>query len=169
MPTVHMNIRFIETKERHWFGGGYDLTPMGAPYAEDTLHFHGTAKAALDPLGEHLYDQLAQQAREYFYIPHRKKERGVGGIFFDHYNTGHFASDRALWEAVGRSFLPAIIPIYEHRQHQPYTPEERDNQLRLRAHYAEFNLMYDRGTKFGFQSGGNPEAILCSMPPLAKW
>ncbi len=169
VPTTHFNIRFIETEDQYWFGGGYDLTPMGFPYAEDTEHFHRIAEASLAPFGFHLYPQFYKQAKEYFYIPHRKKERGVGGIFFDHYNTGDFEADLQLWQTVGLSFLEAIIPIYQKRKDQPYTAEEREIQLQQRAHYAEFNLVYDRGTKFGFQSGGNPEAILCSMPPLVKW
>ncbi|MCE2982718.1 MAG: oxygen-dependent coproporphyrinogen oxidase [Parachlamydia sp.] len=168
-PTVHFNIRFIETQEKCWFGGGYDLTPMGFPYEEDTLHFHSMAKRALDPFGEQLYPLFSSQAKEYFYIPHRQKERGVGGLFFDHYNTGHFEDDRKVWEAVGESFLKAVLPIYHNRVHVPFTESEKERQFELRAHYAEFNLIYDRGTKFGFQSGGNPEAILCSMPPLVKW
>lgn len=168
-PTVHMNIRYIETKERSWIGGGYDLTPMGFPYPEDTAHFHQVAKDALSPFGKELYTQFSQNAKEYYYIPHWKKERGVGGLFFDHFHSGDWDKDIAMWQNIGNTFLDAIIPIYERRIHQPYTPEERDKQLTMRAHYAEFNLMYDRGTKFGFQSGGNPEAILCSMPPLAKW
>lgn len=169
VPTVHFNIRFMETAARWWFGGGYDLTPMGFPYEEDTHHFHQVAEEALEPFGPDLYPQFSQQAREYFYIPHRKKERGIGGIFFDHWNTGNFEQDQRLWEAIGNSFLPAVLPIYCRRLHQPYQELDRDRQLRLRAHYVEFNLLYDRGTKFGFQSGGNPDAILCSMPPLVKW
>ena len=165
-PTVHMNIRYIETDKSHWFGGGYDLTPMGFPYSEDTTHFHETARQTL---GKDLYQQFSQYAQEYFYIPHWKKERGVGGIFFDHYNTGDIEKDLKMWKSVGSTFLEAIIPIYERRIHQSYTPEEKEKQLNLRAHYVEFNLLYDRGTKFGFQSGGNPEAILCSMPPVVKW
>lgn len=165
-PTVHMNIRYIETSEGFWFGGGYDLTPMGFPYKDDTEHFHGVAK---DALGASLYQEFSKNAKEYFYIPHWKKERGVGGIFFDHYNTGDFAKDYALWQKVGSTFVDAIMPIYKNRVNMPYTEEDRDLQLKMRAHYVEFNLLYDRGTKFGFQSGGNPEAILCSMPPLAKW
>lgn len=165
-PTVHMNIRYIDTEEEHWFGGGYDLTPMGFPYEEDTLHFHHTAKECL---GETLYQQFSANARAYFYIPHRNKERGVGGIFFDHLNSGHFHQDFTLWQRVGTTFLDAIVPIYKRRILQHFTQAERKLQLRLRSHYAEFNLLYDRGTKFGFQSGGNPEAILCSMPPLAQW
>lgn len=168
-PTVHMNIRYIETEEKAWFGGGYDLTPMGFPYEEDTLHFHNVAKGILAPFGRDLYETFSKNARDYFYIPHWKKERGVGGIFFDHYNTGNIANDRNLWQTVGLSFLETILPIYQRRVDQPYSEEDKDIQLHMRAHYVEFNLIYDRGTKFGFQSGGNPEAILCSMPPLAKW
>lgn len=164
-PTVHMNVRYIETARKHWFGGGYDLTPMGFPYQEDTEHFHTVAKTAIP----HLYAKFAQNAKEYFYIPHRKKERGVGGIFFDHYRTDNFSEDLQFWKNVGTSFVDAIMPIYKRRIHQSYTEQDRDLQLKMRAHYAEFNLLYDRGTKFGFQSGGNPEAILCSMPPLLKW
>lgn len=164
-PTVHFNIRYIETQQKCWFGGGYDLTPMGFPYDEDTAHFH---KIAQEALGD-LYPSFSQNAREYFFIPHRKKERGIGGIFFDHYNTGNFEADYRLWQIVGTTFLKSILPIYEKRISQPYTLQQKEKQLELRAHYVEFNLLYDRGTKFGFLSGGNPEAILCSMPPLAKW
>lgn len=169
MPTAHFNIRFIETENKFWFGGGYDLTPMGFTYEDDICHFHAVAKEALEPFGPHVYSQFSQQAREYFYIPHRKKERGVGGLFFDHLCTGNFEEDQKLWKAIGSSFLNALLPIYQKRIDQPFTDEERDQQLCCRAHYVEFNLLYDRGTKFGFQSGGNPDAILCSMPPLVKW
>lgn len=168
-PTVHFNIRFIQTQKRSWLAGGYDLTPMGFPYEEDTLHFHQVAKEALDPFGKDVYSTFSQNAKEYFYLPHRKKERGVGGIFFDHYNTGDFEQDLKLWKQVGNTFLETIMPIYRRRVNMPFTEEEKQTQLRLRAHYVEFNLLYDRGTKFGFLSGGNPEAILCSMPPVAKW
>lgn len=168
-PTAHFNIRFIETEEKCWFGGGFDLTPMGFPYSEDTAHFHQVAKEALDPFGSDVYNKFSQNAREYFFIPHRKKERGVGGLFFDHLNTGDFEKDLLLWKKIGNSFLSALLPIYSRRISQSFTEEEKEMQLQFRAHYAEFNLLYDRGTKFGFQSGGNPEAILCSMPPLAKW
>lgn len=169
IPTVHMNVRFIQTEKKTWFGGGYDLTPMGFPRAEDTKHFHKTAKSALDPFGLDLYPRFSQWAKEYFYIPHRQRERGVGGIFFDHFSSGDFSRDLEMWKAVGRSFIPAIIPIYEKRLNESFGDEDRKLQLQHRAHYAEFNLLYDRGTKFGFQSGGNPEAILCSMPPMASW
>jgi len=168
-PTVHMNIRYIQTGSKHWFGGGYDLTPMGFPYEEDKQHFHSVARSALNPFGPLLYEQFSKQAKEYFYIPHRKKERGVGGIFFDHYNTGDIKKDTAMWQNVGKTFLETIIPIYKMRIEQPFTFEQRNTQLEARAHYVEFNLLYDRGTMFGFKSGGNPNAILCSMPPLVKW
>lgn len=168
-PTVHMNIRYIETEERFWFGGGFDLTPMGFPYEEDTEHFHAITKQALDEINPSLYAQFSQNARDYFYIPHRKKERGVGGIFFDHYNTNDFEKDLHMWKKVGKQFLKAIMPIYKKRILQPFSKDEKETQQEYRAHYVEFNLIYDRGTKFGFQSGGNPEAILCSMPPTAKW
>lgn len=168
-PTVHFNIRYIETEEKSWFGGGYDLTPMGIFYDEDKIHFHHTAKKALDPFGEKIYENFSENAKKYFFIPHRKKERGVGGIFFDHYNTGKFDQDFALWKQVGNTFLETILPIYNRRVSSSFNAQQKDRQLELRAHYVEFNLLYDRGTKFGFLSGGNPEAILCSMPPLAKW
>lgn len=168
-PTAHFNIRFIETEEKYWFGGGYDLTPMGFPYEEDTRHFHQEAEKALAPFGKEIYPLFSQNAREYFYIPHRNKERGVGGIFFDHFNRGNFEEDFKLWKEIGYSFLSALIPIYQNRVKAPFSSIDRERQLELRAHYVEFNLLYDRGTRFGFQSGGNPEAILCSMPPLVKW
>lgn len=158
-PTVHFNIRYIETETETWFGGGYDLTPMGCAYEEDKVHFHAIAKKSLDQINPAYYPQFSLAAKEYFYIPHREKERGVGGIFFDK------QKDLALWQSVGTSFLDAIIPIYKKRVHTPYQESERAIQAKFRGHYAEFNLLYDRGTRFGFASGGNPEAILCSMPP----
>jgi coproporphyrinogen III oxidase len=165
-PTVHMNIRYIETKDSFWLAGGYDLTPMGFCYEEDKEHFHQIAK---NTLGDSLYQDFSKQAKEYFFIPHRNKERGVGGIFFDHYNTGSWEQDLQLWKSIGSSFLSAIIPLYQRRISMPFSLEDKEKQLKARAHYAEFNLLYDRGTKFGFLSGGNPEAILCSMPPLVRW
>lgn len=168
-PTVHFNIRYLTTKHHSWFGGGFDLTPMGFVYDEDTRHFHGVAKRCLDQIDGDLYPQFSKAAKEYFYIPHLKKERGVGGIFFDHLNTGNFINDFNLWQAIGNAFLDTIMPIYQSRIHQPHHEDDRKKQLELRAHYVEFNLLYDRGTRFGFLSGGNPEAILCSLPPLAAW
>ena len=168
-PTVHFNLRYIETKEKSWFGGGYDLTPMGFPFEEDTCHFHQVAEEALAPFGKDLYKQFSQNAKEYFFLPHRSKERGVGGLFFDHYNTGDFKQDFALWTHLGNTFQHNILPIYQRRVNMPFTDLEKEKQLEWRAHYVEFNLLYDRGTRFGFNSGGNTEAILCSLPPLAKW
>lgn len=169
VPTVHMNFRYLETEKNSWFGGGYDLTPMGKPYEEDRLHFHDVAKTTLDKIDPSLYPRFSNQAKEYFFIPHRQKERGMGGLFFDHYRTENQEEDFSLVQALGSSFLTAIMPIIKRRVSMPYTKEDRAEQARLRAHYVEFNLLYDRGTKFGFQSGGNPDAILCSMPPTASW
>jgi coproporphyrinogen III oxidase len=168
-PTVHFNIRYIETAAKAWFGGGFDLTPMGFPYPEDTAHFHSVAEIALKPFGEDLYPRFSQWAKEYYFIPHYNRERGVGGIFFDHFNSGDASKDFAMWKSVGDHFLETILPIYQRRVPEAFSAEDRQTQLKRRAHYVEFNLLYDRGTKFGFQSGGNPEAILCSMPPLAAW
>ncbi len=168
-PTVHMNIRYIETEKKWWFGGGYDLTPMGFAYPEDTTHFHKIAKDSLDSVNGELYAKFSQNAREYFYIPHWKKERGVGGVFFDHYRTDDPVNDLKMWQTLGSDFPKAIMPIYQKRCLQSYSEEEKNLQQKMRAHYAEFNLLYDRGTRFGFLSGGNPEAILCSMPPCACW
>ncbi len=169
MPTVHMNVRYIETSDEFWFGGGYDLTPMGFYHSEDKEHFHHTAKSTLDFFDLSLYPKFAQAAKEYFYIPHRKKERGYGGIFFDHFNSGQIDKDLKMWQAVGNSFLSSVMPIYQQHSKRNYSDEDKELQNKMRAHYVEFNLIYDRGTKFGFQSNGNPEAILSSMPPCAKW
>ncbi len=181
-PTVHFNIRYIEKLDvsqnvpsvtskspAWWLGGGFDLTPMGFEYSEDTEHFHSVAKVALESFGTDIYPTFKQNAAQYYYIKHRHRERGVGGIFFDYLNTGDRDRDFALWRSVGDHFLETIMPIYKRRIHEPYNDEDRRVQLERRAHYAEFNLLYDRGTRFGFESGGNPEAILCSMPPLAAW
>jgi coproporphyrinogen III oxidase len=168
-PTVHFNIRYIETAQKKWIGGGFDLTPMGFPYAEDTEHFHHIAKQSLDPFGLGIYEKFSLNAKEYFTIKHYNAERGVGGIFFDHYNTGNWDQDLSLWKSVGDNFTKSIIPIYKKRVLEPYTEHDRKLQLKMRGRYVEFNLLYDRGTQFGFKSGGNPEAILCSMPPLVSW
>lgn len=168
-PTAHFNLRFIQTQNTFWFGGGYDLTPMGFIYPEDTLHFHTTTQKALDAIDKEIYPLFFQQAKEYFFIPHRHKERGVGGIFFDHYQTEDLEKDLQIWKTVGDTFLPAILPLYTKRIEMDFQAQDKNKQLEMRAHYVEFNLIYDRGTKFGFLSGGNPDAILCSMPPLVKW
>jgi coproporphyrinogen III oxidase len=168
-PTVHFNIRFIQTKKDFWFGGGYDLTPMGFVYPEDALYFHNTTKEALDTIDKNIYPVFSEQAKKYFFIPHRNKERGVGGVFFDHYRTDNLEKDLKVWKMIGNTFLKAILPIYKRRVHMNYQTQDKQRQLELRAHYVEFNLLYDRGTKFGFLSGGNTEAILCSMPPVVTW
>lgn len=168
-PTSHFNIRYIETGEKSWFGGGFDLTPMLVPEPEDIPHFHAVAKKALDRIDPKLYPEFSENAKRYFYIPHYKKERGVGGIFFDHYNSGDRKKDEAMWKGVGDSFLEAILPIYKKQVAQPFTEADRETQLKKRGEYVEFNLLYDQGTRFGFSSGGNPEAILSSLPPLVKW
>lgn len=168
-PTVHMNIRYIETEKEAWFGGGYDLTPMGYPFKEDTDHFHTVARETLNQSDLSLYPKFSENAKEYFYIPHRNKERGVGGIFFDHYWTGNIEADINMWKNVGNTFLETICPIYDRRNDFPYTVKDKAQQNAQRAHYAEFNLLYDRGTRFGLASGGNPETILSSLPPTATW
>jgi len=171
-PTVHMNVRYFEERGaegKWWYGGGMDLTPMGFPYPEDTAHFHRVCREACDTQDPDYYDRFQKGAAEYFYVKHHHRERGVGGIFFDHHNTGDTDRDFGLVKAVGDRFLDAYLPIVERRTLQPYTPEEKEAQLKARAIYVEFNLLYDRGTRFGFESGGNPEAILVSMPPVVKW
>lgn len=168
-PTAHFNIRFIKKGKDWWLGGGFDLTPMGFAFPDDTKHFHEIAKLSLDPFGHDLYPQFSQAAKEYFTIKHYNEERGVGGIFFDHYRSGDDQKDWAMWKSVGDNFTKAILPILDKRINLSFTDEDRQIQLKRRARYVEFNLLYDRGTRFGFDSGGNPEAILCSMPPLAAW
>lgn len=167
-PTSHMNLRYIQLQDRAWLGGGYDLTPMGFYYEEDERHLHETARNALQPYPG-LYETFSQNAKEYFYIPHRKKERGIGGLFFDYYATSDLSHDFSMWQSVGDSFLKVVAPIYQKRVSTSYSEADREKQFQFRGHYVEFNLLYDRGTKFGFQSGGNSEAILCSLPPLASW
>lgn len=150
-------------------GDEHEISQVTYGELDRRAYFHHIAKQTLDQHGQDLYERFSKNAKEYFYIPHRKKERGVGGLFFDHYYTGNWEQDTAMWKAVGETFLDAIMPIYEKRIGQAYTEPEREMQQQMRAHYVEFNLLYDRGTKFGFLSGGNPEAILCSLPPIVKW
>jgi coproporphyrinogen III oxidase len=168
-PTAHFNIRYIEKGTDWWLGGGFDLTPMGFPKPEDTAHFHAVAKASLEPFGADLYPRMSQAAKEYFTIKHYNEQRGVGGIFFDHFRTANPSTDWAMWKSVGDHFLQALMPILKKRVGETFNEADRQTQLKRRARYVEFNLLYDRGTRFGFESGGNPEAILCSMPPLAAW
>jgi coproporphyrinogen III oxidase len=168
VPAVHMNTRMFWTPHAWWFGGGSDLNPC-IEYAGDTAHFHATQKAHLDPHGTGHYPRLKDWADEYFYIPHRKRARGVGGIFMDDYCSGDWHADFALTQDIGRAFLPAFVPLVEKRRTQGFTEADRDTQLIYRGQYAEYNLVYDRGTKFGLETGHDPEAVLMSLPPLAKW
>ena len=167
VPTTHMNLRFfiVEAAEPVWyFGGGYDLTPF-YPRTEDVVHWHRTASQAC---GAH-YADLKAQCDEYFYLPHREECRGVGGIFFDDWTEGGLEASFDFARAVGDSFLPAYMPIFDGRKSEPYTEQQRDFQLYRRGRYAEFNLAIDRGTKYGLQSGRRIESVLASLPPLVKW
>ena len=170
VPAVHMNTRFLTTTKA-WFGGGGDLNPP-IPYAEDTADFHAAYKAACDAHGADYYDRFKAWADEYFYIPHRKVHRGVGGIFYDHLECG----DEAQWEAnfaftkaVGNAFLESFPMLVRRRMAQAFTQADKQQQLEWRGRYAEFNLVYDRGTLFGLKTGGNIDAILMSLPPEAAW
>jgi coproporphyrinogen III oxidase len=166
VPAVHMNTRFLVTTKR-WFGGGADLNPP-LPYAEDTEEFHDVLKAACDPHGADYYDRYAKWADEYFYIPHRKVHRGVGGIFCDHLE-GDFDANFAFIQDIGRAFLDVYPRIVRRRMNLPFTAADTAQMLEWRGRYAEFNLVYDRGTLFGLKTGGNIDAILMSLPPLATW
>nr|WP_238363868.1 oxygen-dependent coproporphyrinogen oxidase [Mesobacterium pallidum] len=167
-PAVHMNTRMFWTPHGWWFGGGSDLNPC-IEYAEDTAHFHATQKAHLDPHGTDQYPRLKDWADEYFYIPHRKRARGVGGIFMDDRCSGDWQADFALTRDIGRAFLPAYLPLVEKRRVQPCDAADKDVQLIHRGLYAEYNLVYDRGTKFGLATGHDANAVLMSLPPMAKW
>jgi len=172
-PTVHMNVRcFVAQKAGAepvwWFGGGMDLTPYYG-FEEDAVHFHQMCKNALTPFGEQYHSRFKKWCDEYFYLKHRKEPRGVGGIFFDDFSEGGFEAAFNLTESVGDHFLPAYVPILEKRLDVPYGERERDFQAYRRGRYVEFNLVYDRGTIFGLQSGGRTESILMSLPPIVKW
>jgi coproporphyrinogen III oxidase len=172
-PTVHMNVRFFEaTAEGQapvwWFGGGMDLTPYYGN-ADDARHFHQSCRDALDPFGPDLHPRFKTWCDDYFTIKHRKEPRGVGGIFFDDFHDGGFDQAFAMVQSVGDSFVDAYLPILNARKDTPYGERERDFQCYRRGRYVEFNLVWDRGTLFGLQSGGRTEAILMSMPPLVKW
>lgn len=168
VPAVHMNTRMFWTPHGWWFGGGSDLNPA-IEYDEDTTHFHAEQKAKLDPHGADLYPRLKAWADEYFYIPHRNRARGVGGIFMDDHATGDWDKDFALTQDIGRAFLPAFVPLVEKRRVQDWTEADKEAQLVHRGLYAEYNLVYDRGTKFGLETGHDANAVLMSLPPLAKW
>lgn len=167
-PAVHMNTRMFWTPRAWWFGGGSDLNPC-IEYADDTAHFHNTLRDACLPHGADYYDRFKAWADEYFFIPHRGRARGVGGIFYDDLNTGNWEADFAFTRDVGAAFLPAFLPLAEARMTQAFDDSDRDTQLIHRGLYAEYNLVYDRGTKFGLETGHNADAVLMSLPPLAKW
>lgn len=174
LPTVHMNVRFFQATPSDgrasvwWFGGGYDLTPYYG-VIEDCVHWHQTAKNACCPFGDIVYPQFKKACDEYFYLKHRQEARGIGGLFFDDLNEWGFEQTFAFMQAVGNSFLPAYIPILERRRDTPYTDLEKAFQWMRRGRYVEFNLLYDRGTLFGLQSGGRTESILMSLPPVVHW
>jgi len=168
VPAVHMNTRMFWTPEVWWFGGGSDLNPM-VEVAEDTAFFHEVLKRACDRHDPDWYPRYKAWADDYFMIRHRGEARGVGGIFYDDHCTGDWEADFAFTQDVGRAFLEAYVPIVERHMHENWTAADRDWQLVRRGRYAEFNLVYDRGTKFGLETGHNPDAVLMSLPPVATW
>ena len=173
VPTVHMNVRMIAAKPAKgpmvcWFGGGMDLTPYYG-FDEDAVHFHRTRQMALDPFGVDKYPRFKKWCDEYFYLKHRNEQRGVGGVFFDDFSELGQSGSFAMMRSVGDAFLDAYLPIVDRRKDMAYTPREREFQLYRRGRYVEFNLVWDRGTHFGLQSGGRSESILLSMPPLVSW
>ena len=173
VPTSHMNVRYFEAGKEGaepvwWFGAGYDLTPY-YPVLEDVIHWHRTARDACAPFGEDVYPRLKQWCDEYFYLKHRNEPRGVGGLFFDDLNEGGFRRCFDFMRSVGDSYLDAYLPIVRRRKGSEWTEQERDFQLYRRGRYVEFNLVYDRGTLFGLQSGGRTESILMSLPPKVGW
>jgi coproporphyrinogen III oxidase len=165
---VHMNTRMFWTPSAWWFGGGADLNPC-LEYQEDTEFFHGVLKAHCDRHDPGYYPRFKAWADEYFFIPHRGRARGVGGIFFDDLNTGDWEADFAFTQDVGRAFLPAFLGVTERRRDLPWTEQDKETQLVHRGLYAEYNLVYDRGTKFGLATGHDANAVLMSLPPVAKW
>ena len=176
VPTVHMNVRFFCAYAAEgragepiwWFGGGMDLTPYYG-FEEDAVHFHSMCKRALDPFGPDYHPRFKRWCDEYFFLKHRNEPRGIGGIFYDDFSEGGFEHAFNLTESVGDHFLPAYVPILERRADTPYGERERDFQAYRRGRYVEFNLVWDRGTLFGLQSGGRTESILMSLPPVVKW
>ena len=173
VPTVHMNVRMLAAKnpeglEVCWFGGGMDLTPIYG-FDDDAVHFHRTCQQALSPFGVDKYPRFKEWCDNYFFLKHRNEPRGVGGIFFDDFSELGHAQSFHMLQSVGDAFLAAYMPIVQRRKDTPYGSREREFQLYRRGRYVEFNLVWDRGTHFGLQSGGRTESILLSMPPLASW
>ena len=173
VPTVHMNVRALMARTEAgepvaWFGGGMDLTPYYG-FEEDAVHFHSTCKQALDGFGKHLYPRFKTWCDEYFFLKHRNESRGIGGIFYDDFSELGFDRSFEMMQSVGDHLLKAYVPIVEKRMNTPFSERERDHQLYRRGRYVEFNLVFDRGTHFGLQSGGRTESILLSMPPLVSW
>jgi len=177
VPTTHLNVRFFIAEKDGvdpiwWFGGGFDLTPY-YPFKEDVVHWHQTAKDACDKLDSHYYEKYKKCCDDYFYLPHRNETRGVGGLFFDDFPEQRtelgFEHGFDFIKAIGNNFIPAYLPIVQKRKDTTFGERERDFQLYRRGRYVEFNLVYDRGTLFGLQTGGRTESILMSLPPLVKW
>ena len=173
VPTTHMNVRYFYAEPKDcdpiwWFGGGFDLTPYYG-YEEDVVHWHESAREACAPFGDALHGELKKACDEYFYLPHRNEPRGVGGIFFDDFDRGGFEEAFAFVRSVGDAFLVAYPPILKRRKDLSYGDRERNFQLYRRGRYAEFNLLHDRGTRFGLQAASRTESVLASMPPLAAW
>ena len=173
IPTSHANVRFFIAEQPGkepiwWFGGGYDLTPY---YGDETdcRHWHRTAKNACDPFDQNLYPRFKQWCDNYFHLPHRNEQRGIGGLFFDDFNELGFERSFALMKAIANSYIPAYLPIIDRQKHKSYGDRQRQFQLYRRGRYVEFNLVYDRGTLFGLQTGGRTESILMSLPPLVRW
>jgi coproporphyrinogen III oxidase len=173
VPTVHMNVRMLAAVPASgapvvWFGGGMDLTPYYG-FEEDARHFHATNRDALAPFGADKYPRFKRWCDEYFFLKHRNEPRGIGGVFFDDFSEGGFEASFAMMRAVGDAFLPAYLPVVERRRAMPHGEREREFQTYRRGRYVEFNLVFDRGTLFGLQSGGRTESILMSMPPVVTW
>ena len=173
IPTAHLNVRLFISYNKNsnpvwWFGGGFDMTPYYG-YEEDAIHWHKTAKEVCSPFGKEIYDEYKKNCDDYFHIKHRKEQRGIGGIFFDDLNMWEFEKCFNFIKSVGNGFIKAYEPIVKKRLNESYNDKQKDFQLFRRGRYAEFNLVYDRGTLFGLQSNGRTESILMSMPPLVKW
>ncbi|ABL02251.1 coproporphyrinogen oxidase [Candidatus Ruthia magnifica str. Cm (Calyptogena magnifica)] len=173
VPTSHANVRFFFAEKEGetpiwWFGGGFDLTPYYG-FDEDAIFWHQSAKQACDPFGKDVYSKYKKWCDDYFYLKHRSEQRGIGGLFFDDLNEGSFDECFSFMKSVGDGYINAYRPIVERRKDTPYTDHERQFQLYRRGRYVEFNLIYDRGTLFGLQTGGRSESILMSLPPLVRW